>query len=120
MIILKIKKTLKWLSIFLFCLTSNKMNSQIRIETIDSLDIYGNTNKALQLTSEYISVNGYDKSLAYNTACRYAKIGNIDSAFIFLDCAMKLGLKEIYFLTDEDLNILRNEDAESKLSDEFL
>lgn len=123
MIILKIKKTLKWLSIFLFCLTSNKMNSQIRIETIDSLDIYGNTNKALQLTSEYISVNGYDKSLAYNTACRYAKIGNIDSAFIFLDCAMKLGLKEIYFLTDEDLNILRNEDRwkpiEMVVIDEF-
>jgi hypothetical protein len=99
------------------------MNSQIRIETIDSLDIYGNTNKALQLTSEYISVNGYDKSLAYNTACRYAKIGNIDSAFIFLDCAMKLGLKEIYFLTDEDLNILRNEDRwkpiEMVVIDEF-
>lgn len=123
MIILKIKKSLKWISIILFCLTFNKVNSQIRIETIDSLDIYGNTNKALQLTSEYISVNGYNKSLAYNTACRYAKIGNIDSAFIFLDHAMKLGLKEIYFLTDEDLNILRNEDRwkpiEKVVIDEF-
>jgi len=123
MIILKIKKSLKWLSIILFYLTSNKVNSQIRIETIDSLDIYGNTNKALQLTSEYISVNGYNKSLAYNTACRYAKIGNIDSAFIFLDYAMKLGLKEIYFLADEDLKILRNEDRwkpiEMVVIDEF-
>jgi hypothetical protein len=99
------------------------MNSQIRIETIDSLDIYGNTNTALQLTSEYISVNGYNKSLAYNTACRYAKIRNIDSAFIFLDYAMKLGLKEIYFLADEDLRILRNEDRwkpiEKAVIDEF-
>lgn len=123
MIILKINKSLKWLSIILFCLTSNKMNSQIRIETIDSLDIYGNTNTALQLTSEYISVNGYNKSLAYNTACRYAKIRNIDSAFIFLDYAMKLGLKEIYFLADEDLRILRNEDRwkpiEKAVIDEF-
>jgi hypothetical protein len=123
MIILKIKKSLKWLSIIVFYLTSNKVNSQIRIETIDSLDIYGNTNKALQLTSEYISVNGYNKSLSYNTACRYAKIGNIDSAFIFLDYAMKLGLKEIYFLADEDLKILRNEDRwkpiEKAVIDEF-
>ena len=123
MIILKIKKSLKWLSIILFYLTSNKVNSQIRIETIDSLDIFGNTNKALQLTSEYISVNGYNKSLSYNTACRYAKIGNIDSAFIFLDYAMKLGLKEIYFLADEDLKILRNEDRwkpiEMVVIDEF-
>jgi hypothetical protein len=123
MIILKIKKSLKWISIILFYLTFNKVNSQIRIETIDSLDIYGNTTKALQLTSEYISVNEYNKSLAYNTACRYAKIGNIDSAFIFLDHAMKLGLKEIYFLTDEDLNILRNEDRwkpiEKVVIDEF-
>ena len=123
MIILKIKKSLKWLSIIVFYLTSNKVNSQIRIETIDSLDIYGNTNKALQLTSEYISVNGYNKSLSYNTACRYAKIGNIDSAFIFLDYAMKLGLKEIYFLADEDLKILRNEDRwkpiEMVVIDEF-
>ena len=123
MIIMKIIKSLKWISIILFCLTFNKVNSQSRIETIDSLDIYGNTTKALQLTSEYISVNGYNKSLAYNTACRYAKIGNIDSAFIFLDHAMKLGLKEIYFLTDEDLNILRNEDRwkpiEKVVMDEF-
>ena len=123
MIILKIKKSLKWLSIIVFYLTSNKVNSQIRIETIDSLDIYGNTNKALQLTSEYISVNGYNKSLSYNTACRYAKIGNIDSAFIFLYYAMKLGLKEIYFLADEDLKILRNEDRwkpiEMVVIDEF-
>jgi len=123
MIIFKIKKSLKWLSIIVFYLTSNKVNSQIRIETIDSLDIYGNTNKALQLTSEYISVNGYNKSLSYNTACRYAKIGNIDSAFIFLYYAMKLGLKEIYFLADEDLKILRNEDRwkpiEMVVIDEF-
>ncbi|MBL0327850.1 MAG: hypothetical protein IPP64_00180 [Bacteroidetes bacterium] len=123
MIIVKINKSLKWLAIILFCLASNKMNSQIRIETIDSLDIYGNTKKALQLTLEYISVHGYNKSLAYNTACRYAKVGNVDSAFIFLDYAMNLGLKEIYFLVDDDLNVLRNEDRWKRITkiveDEF-
>ncbi len=123
MIILKVKQSLKCLSIIIFCLISNTAISQIRIEKIDSLDLFGNTPKALQLTLEYISVNGYSKTLAYNTACRYAKIRNVDSAFIFLEYAMKVGLKEIYFLVDEDLKILRNDDRwkaiEKVVIDEF-
>jgi hypothetical protein len=102
----------------------SEVNAQISINKIDSLDMYGDTKKAIQLSLEYLKINGNKKSLVYNTACRYAKIGNIDSAFIFLDLAIQIGLKEIYYLVDEDLNCLRNEKRWERIEkcviDEFM
>lgn len=110
--------------ILMYSTAFSEVNAQISINKIDSLDIYGNTKKAIQLSLEYMKVNGNKKHLLYNTACRYAKIGDIDSAFIFLDLTIKSGLNEIYFLVDEDLNSLRVEEKwiqiEKIVIDEFM
>lgn len=90
----------------------------------DSLRLLGNYKLELRYRQLSYKANPQNSASVYNLACCYSLLINSDSAFIYLDEAIRLGKDDGWALADSDFRNLHNDErwreVESKLKDIYI
>ena len=103
------------LIVLLYFLSMFHLCAQNSDELADSLRVFGNYKLELNYRHQSYNNNPKNPSRTYNLACCYALSGNIDSAFIYLNEAIRLGQDDGWALADQDLQSLHKEERWEEL-----